>query len=245
MPAPLPEPDRSPAAARPHARRGRALPRAALGDHPLPAPGPGGVRLAPHRGLRARWPTPPDSRPRCASRWPLLRHVPAAPTGPHEVCVCTNVSCALVGAGDTLREFERELGINAGETTAGRPDHAAHGRVLRRLRLGPGGVGRRALPRAVPGPRRCPALIAELRGEARMSADRRSCSTSRATAATSTPTRRPAATPQLRKALDDGAGRRSSRWSTARASAAAAAPASPPAARRRSCPRTESPPTCA
>ena len=24
--------------------------------------------------------------------------------------MCTNVACALVGAGDTLREFERELG---------------------------------------------------------------------------------------------------------------------------------------
>jgi NADH:ubiquinone oxidoreductase subunit E len=27
------------------------------------------------------------------------------------------VSCALVGAGDTLRELERQLGIHAGETT--------------------------------------------------------------------------------------------------------------------------------
>jgi NADH-quinone oxidoreductase subunit E len=40
------------------------------------------------------------------------------PVGRHEICVCTNVSCALVGAGETLRAFERELGINAGETTA-------------------------------------------------------------------------------------------------------------------------------
>ena len=37
--------------------------------------------------------------------------------GVHEICVCTNVSCALVGAGDTLRELERQLGIHAGETT--------------------------------------------------------------------------------------------------------------------------------
>ena len=71
------------------------------------------------------------------------------PAGAHEICVCTNISCALVGAGDTLREFERELGIHAGETTADGAVHAAHGRVLRRLRLGPGGRGRRALPRAV------------------------------------------------------------------------------------------------
>ncbi len=39
------------------------------------------------------------------------------PQGVHEICVCTNVACALVGAGDTLLEFERELGIKAGETT--------------------------------------------------------------------------------------------------------------------------------
>jgi NADH-quinone oxidoreductase subunit E len=40
------------------------------------------------------------------------------PAGAHEICVCTNISCALVGAGDTLRELERRLGIAAGETTA-------------------------------------------------------------------------------------------------------------------------------
>ncbi|HEY7258374.1 MAG TPA: NADH-quinone oxidoreductase subunit NuoE [Gaiellales bacterium] len=40
-----------------------------------------------------------------------------APAGVHEICVCTNVSCALVGAGETLRELERRLGIHAGETT--------------------------------------------------------------------------------------------------------------------------------
>jgi NADH-quinone oxidoreductase subunit E len=40
------------------------------------------------------------------------------PAGRHEICVCTNIACALVGAGDTLRAFERELGIRAGETTA-------------------------------------------------------------------------------------------------------------------------------
>ena len=39
--------------------------------------------------------------------------------------MCTNVSCALVGAGDTLRELERQLGIHAGETTARRHVHAA------------------------------------------------------------------------------------------------------------------------
>jgi NADH-quinone oxidoreductase subunit E len=39
------------------------------------------------------------------------------PVGRHEICVCTNISCALLGAGDTLRAFEQELGIPAGETT--------------------------------------------------------------------------------------------------------------------------------
>jgi NADH-quinone oxidoreductase subunit E len=40
------------------------------------------------------------------------------PVGRHEICVCTNISCALIGAGETLREFRRELGIDVGETTA-------------------------------------------------------------------------------------------------------------------------------
>ncbi|MGN6380708.1 MAG: NADH-quinone oxidoreductase subunit NuoE family protein [Gaiellales bacterium] len=39
------------------------------------------------------------------------------PQGRHEICVCTNIACALVGAGDTLRAFEQELGIRSGETT--------------------------------------------------------------------------------------------------------------------------------
>jgi NADH-quinone oxidoreductase subunit E len=40
-----------------------------------------------------------------------------APCGRYEICVCTNISCALVGAGETLRAFEQELGIGVGETT--------------------------------------------------------------------------------------------------------------------------------
>jgi NADH-quinone oxidoreductase subunit E len=39
------------------------------------------------------------------------------PVGRHLVEVCTNVSCALVGAQQTLEAFERELGIRSGETT--------------------------------------------------------------------------------------------------------------------------------
>jgi NADH-quinone oxidoreductase subunit E len=39
------------------------------------------------------------------------------PVGQHLVEVCTNVSCALVGAQQVLEAFEEELGIHAGETT--------------------------------------------------------------------------------------------------------------------------------
>ena len=39
------------------------------------------------------------------------------PVGRHMVEVCTNVSCALVGAQQVLEEFESELGVHAGETT--------------------------------------------------------------------------------------------------------------------------------
>jgi NADH-quinone oxidoreductase subunit E len=40
-----------------------------------------------------------------------------APVGTHLVEVCTNVSCALVGAQQVLEAFESELGIHAGETS--------------------------------------------------------------------------------------------------------------------------------
>ena len=40
-----------------------------------------------------------------------------APVGRHLVEVCTNISCALVGAQQVLEAFEHELGISAGETT--------------------------------------------------------------------------------------------------------------------------------
>jgi NADH-quinone oxidoreductase subunit E len=40
-----------------------------------------------------------------------------APAGRHLVEVCTNISCALVGAQRVLETFEAELGIGPGETT--------------------------------------------------------------------------------------------------------------------------------
>jgi NADH-quinone oxidoreductase E subunit len=39
------------------------------------------------------------------------------PVGRRLVEVCTNVSCALVGAQQVLEAFEEELGVHAGETT--------------------------------------------------------------------------------------------------------------------------------
>ncbi len=40
-----------------------------------------------------------------------------APVGRHLVEICTNISCALVGAQQVLEAFESELGIRPGETT--------------------------------------------------------------------------------------------------------------------------------
>ncbi len=39
------------------------------------------------------------------------------PVGRHMIEVCTNLSCALVGAQAVLEAFQDELGIRAGETT--------------------------------------------------------------------------------------------------------------------------------
>jgi NADH:ubiquinone oxidoreductase subunit E len=41
-----------------------------------------------------------------------------APIGEHLVEVCTNVSCAVVGAQQVVEAFESELGCHAGETSA-------------------------------------------------------------------------------------------------------------------------------
>jgi NADH-quinone oxidoreductase subunit E len=39
------------------------------------------------------------------------------PVGRHLVEVCTNLSCALVGAQQVVEAFERELGVHPGETS--------------------------------------------------------------------------------------------------------------------------------
>jgi NADH-quinone oxidoreductase subunit E len=56
------------------------------------------------------------------------------PVGRHLVEICTNVSCALVGAQQVVEAFEQELGIEPGETTA-------DGRVTLRLVECAGGCG--------------------------------------------------------------------------------------------------------
>jgi NADH-quinone oxidoreductase E subunit len=40
-----------------------------------------------------------------------------APVGRHLIEVCTNLSCALVGAQQVVEAFEEELGVGPGETT--------------------------------------------------------------------------------------------------------------------------------
>jgi NADH-quinone oxidoreductase E subunit len=49
-----------------------------------------------------------------ASFYDMLHLVPV---GRHLVEVCTNISCALVGAQQVVEAFERELGVRPGETT--------------------------------------------------------------------------------------------------------------------------------
>jgi NADH-quinone oxidoreductase subunit E len=39
------------------------------------------------------------------------------PVGRHVVEICTNISCALVGAQQVVEAFEEELGVRPGETT--------------------------------------------------------------------------------------------------------------------------------
>src|SRR5213592_1538450 len=54
----------------------------------------------------------------CEAVAPFYDMFHLAPIGRHMVEVCTNVSCALVGAQQVLERFEQELGVPAGETTA-------------------------------------------------------------------------------------------------------------------------------
>jgi len=85
------------------------------------------------------------------------------PVGRHTVEICTNVSCALVGAQQVLEAFESELGIHAGETTE-------DGAVTLRLIECAGGCGWGTVVvvdhryREPVKPEDVPGIVAELRG---------------------------------------------------------------------------------
>jgi NADH-quinone oxidoreductase subunit E len=87
------------------------------------------------------------------------------PVGRHVVEICTNISCALVGAQQVVEAFERELGISAGGTTD-------DGAVTLRLVECAGGCGWGTVVvvdhryREPVKPEDVPAIVAELRGEA-------------------------------------------------------------------------------
>ena len=125
------------------------------------------------------------------------------PVGTHVIEVCTNISCALCGAGEVIQAFEEELGSSRRDDRR-RRDHAAQGRVPGRLRLGAGRGGRRALPRelqargrARPRGRRARARTGAADAWCAPPPEANVLSTSRASCATSRPTRprrlRPAA----------------------------------------------------
>jgi len=84
-----------------------------------------GLRLAQH--AYGGW-LPPEALAEVAEALDLTpAHVQAvasfydmyhlAPVGEHIVEVCTNVSCALVGAQQVVEAFEQELGVRVGETS--------------------------------------------------------------------------------------------------------------------------------
>lgn len=87
-----------------------------------------------------------------------------APVGEHLVEVCTNLSCALVGAQQVLEAFERELGVRPGETTK-------DGKVTLRALECAGGCGWGTVVavdhryREPVKPEDVPAIVGELRGD--------------------------------------------------------------------------------
>ena len=86
-----------------------------------------------------------------------------APVGRHLVEVCTNLSCALVGAKQVVDAFEEELGIRVGETSG-------DGEVTLRLIECAGGCGYAPVVavdsryREPTRPEDVPAIVEELRG---------------------------------------------------------------------------------
>jgi NADH-quinone oxidoreductase E subunit len=84
------------------------------------------------------------------------------PVGRHLVEVCTNLSCALLGAQQVVEAFERELGVHPGETTE-------DGRFTLRAIECAGGCGRAVVVaideiyREPVRPEDVPAIVEELR----------------------------------------------------------------------------------
>ena len=91
-------------------------------------------------------------------------HFHLAPVGEHLVDVCTNVSCAVVGAQQVVEAFETELGCRAGETSA-------DGKVTLRTAECLGGCGWATIVsvddhyRTHVSAADVPAIVEELRGE--------------------------------------------------------------------------------
>ena len=87
-----------------------------------------------------------------------------APVGRHLVEVCTNLSCALVGAQQVLEAFERELGVDPGATSE-------DGAVTLRTIECAGGCGRAVVVavdhryREPVRPEDVPAIVEEFRGD--------------------------------------------------------------------------------
>jgi NADH-quinone oxidoreductase subunit E len=85
------------------------------------------------------------------------------PVGRHVVEVCTNLSCALVGAQQVVEAFERELGVHPGETSE-------DGAVTLRTIECAGGCGRAPVVvvdgryREPVRPEDVPAIVEEVRG---------------------------------------------------------------------------------
>ena len=85
------------------------------------------------------------------------------PVGRHLVEVCTNISCALVGAQQVLEAFERELGDRRGRDDAGRRGDAANGRVLPAAAAGARSSPSTTATASRCAPRTCPGSSRELR----------------------------------------------------------------------------------
>lgn len=58
---------------------------------------------------------PPISVYEVATFYSMYEH---KPVGKHKICICTNISCMLLGSDSVVEHFRKKLGIGLGETTA-------------------------------------------------------------------------------------------------------------------------------